>query len=117
MPYRHAAAVPFPATTLGEFLGEIARQHGARPALIIKPSIRNRVTTYEELHRVAQRMACSLWERGIRKGDLVVIWAPNTPEWVTLFFGCQLIGAVPVPLDVQGAAPGGPARAARGTRP
>src|SRR4051794_16374354 len=87
------------AETLGDFLGEIARKYGPYPALIMKPSFRSRVTTFRELEEMSLRMARYLQERGVEKGDRVLLWAPNMPEWVELYFACHLIGAVLVPLD------------------
>ena len=49
------------------------------------------------------RMARYLQERGVEKGDRVLLWAPNMPEWVELYFAGHAIGAVLVPLDVRSA--------------
>ena len=48
------------------------------------------------------RFAALLSERGIQKGERVILWAPNSPEWVAAFFGCILRGVLPVPLDEAG---------------
>jgi long-chain acyl-CoA synthetase len=50
------------------------------------------------------RFAALLSDRGIGKGDRVLIWAPNSAEWMGAFFGCVLRGVVPVPLDDAGTA-------------
>jgi long-chain acyl-CoA synthetase len=41
--------------------------------------------------------------RGVSKGERVLFWAGNGPEWVAAFFGCALRGAIAVPLDVESA--------------
>ena len=41
--------------------------------------------------------------RGLTKGDQVVIWGPNSPQWVLIFFGCLRAGVVAVPLDLRSA--------------
>src|SRR3712207_8340047 len=41
--------------------------------------------------------------RGVAKGDRVLVWGANSPEWVAAFFGCLARGAVAVPLDVESA--------------
>jgi long-chain acyl-CoA synthetase len=88
---------------MAELLSIVAQQYGERPALAIKPGFRNRVTTFAELERHALRVGRYLRERGVGKGDRVLICAPNMPEWVIAYFGCHKVGAVPVPLDVRSA--------------
>ena len=97
------AIQPIPATgeTLGDLLSDAARAFPTNVALVMKPGVRRRVTTYRELERLALRCARYLEERGIGKGDRVMIWAPNMPQWVALYFGCMKIGAILVPLDIR----------------
>jgi long-chain acyl-CoA synthetase len=51
----------------------------------------------------AYGFARELEARGVGKGERVLLWATNGPEWVAAFFGCALRGAVVVPLDVESA--------------
>ncbi|MBM2809537.1 MAG: AMP-binding protein [Chloroflexi bacterium] len=94
---------PITDQAFGEFLATAADRYGDRPALLIKPGFRTRITTYRGLERGALRVGRYLQARGIGKGDRVLLWAPNMPEWVQVFFGCQKVGAVVVPLDVRSA--------------
>jgi long-chain acyl-CoA synthetase len=48
---------------------------------------------------LAFRFARELEKRNIGKGDRVLLWGPNSPEWVAAFFGCVLRGTVVVPMD------------------
>ena len=57
--------------------------------------------TYAELLDASRRVAGYLREQGIGKGDRVVFWGPNRPEWVAAFFGAEMLGTVAVPLDVR----------------
>lgn len=66
--------------------------------------VRRRVTTYEEIARLAGRFAALLAQHGIGQGDRVVLWAENGAEWVAAFYGCMLRGVVVVPLDAYGSA-------------
>lgn len=50
------------------------------------------------LSRLARCWARSLREAGVQRGDRVAILLPNDVPFVGAFFGCQYIGAVPVPL-------------------
>jgi long-chain acyl-CoA synthetase len=60
--------------------------------------------TYRQIAAEANRVARELEDRGINKGDAVILWGENSPEWVIVFFGCVLRGAVVVPID-HGSAP------------
>jgi long-chain acyl-CoA synthetase len=55
--------------------------------------------TYRQVARTAFQFARELEARDIAKGDRVVLWGPNSAEWVAAFFGCTLRGAVVVPMD------------------
>jgi long-chain acyl-CoA synthetase len=57
--------------------------------------------SYAELLSASRRTATFLQDLGVSKGDRVIFWGPNRPEWVAAFFGCQMLGAVVVPLDVR----------------
>ncbi|MGA7383091.1 MAG: AMP-binding protein [Terriglobales bacterium] len=55
--------------------------------------------SYQQVALTAIRFARDLEARGIGKGDRVLLWGPNSAEWVAVFWGCVLRGAVVVPLD------------------
>jgi long-chain acyl-CoA synthetase len=55
--------------------------------------------SYRDVAAAAFRFARELEARGIAKGDRVLIWGPNSAEWVSVFFGCALRGVVIVPMD------------------
>lgn len=59
--------------------------------------------SYVRVAETAFRFARELEARGLRKGERVLLWASNGPEWVAAFYGCSLAGAVVVPLDVESA--------------
>ena len=59
--------------------------------------------SYAEVAERACGFARELEARGVGKGERVLVWARNSPEWVAAFFGCALRGAVVVPLDVESA--------------
>jgi long-chain acyl-CoA synthetase len=57
--------------------------------------------SYELTARTAYQFARELERRNIGKGDRILFWAEDSPEWVASFFGCLLRGAIVVPLDTQ----------------
>lgn len=50
-----------------------------------------------DIVKAAQRAADYLLQRGIGRGDKVLIVLPTGPAFMATFLGCQLLGAVPVP--------------------
>lgn len=87
--------------TLGGYLEAAAERFGERPALLYRPRYRLETWSYARLWQECERVAAWLQERGVEKGDRVVLWAPNSPWWVAAYFGCLRIGAIVVPLDVR----------------
>ena len=85
------------ATLLEDF-----RKHESEIAIVRYQGVRRRETTYGDLARLAGRFAALLEDRGIGKGDRVLLWAENGAEWVAAFYGCMLRGAMVVPLDAFG---------------
>lgn len=103
------------AETLVDLLREAAERYGERPALLIKPGFRTRIWSYRDLAELAPRVARVLADQGLERGDRVLIWGVNRPEWAIGFFGALFAGIVLVPLDVR-SQPDFVARIARRTR-
>lgn len=57
--------------------------------------------SYEELGRGARAFAAALASAGIRKGDKVLLWSENRPEWIVALWGCLLEGIAVVPIDYR----------------
>jgi long-chain acyl-CoA synthetase len=74
-------------------------RHGNDIAIVARRGLREHRVTYTQLARTARRVAASLADRGIQKGDRVLLWGENGEEWVAAFFGCVLRGVLPVPID------------------
>jgi long-chain acyl-CoA synthetase len=55
--------------------------------------------TYGDVAQLSFRFARELTARGIRKGDRVVIWGPNSASWIAAFLGCANRGVIAVPMD------------------
>ncbi len=74
-----------------------AERHGPREAVV---DGRVRVT-YAELGERVERAAAACLAAGIRGGDRVAIWAPNTLDWIVSALGAVTAGAVLVPLNTR----------------
>jgi long-chain acyl-CoA synthetase len=90
--------------TIAALVERLAEQFGPRQALLHKPANTKEVWTYAELLDRTNRVAAWLKERGVEKGDRIIIWAPNSPAWVIAYFGALRLGAVVVPLDIRSGA-------------
>lgn len=84
--------------SLVEFFQDYARQ-GNDAAFIHHRGYRIQRWTYSRVAADARRFARELEARGIGKGDAVLLWAENSPEWAVVFWGCLLRGAIIVPID------------------
>ncbi|MES4791753.1 MAG: AMP-binding protein, partial [Chloroflexota bacterium] len=80
--------------TLVELLERSAQRHPDRLAVTMRTGVRTTRYTYTELERRAHAYARLFAEHGARKGDRVIAWAPNQPEWVAAMFGAFIAGAV-----------------------
>ena len=86
--------------TLPELLKESASAWASLPAVGLHDK-EPWSWTYAELLDAASRVSSYLAAHGVARGDRVVFYGANRPEWVAAFFGAQLLGAVVVPLDTR----------------
>lgn len=56
--------------------------------------------TYAQVHDRACRLAGALAALGVEKGDRVALWTNNRAEFVEIFFGVPMLGAIASPLDL-----------------
>src|SRR3954462_7235853 len=90
--------------TLVDMFQRVCGEYADQPALVYRDQSERVVWTYADLSRYAESFANLLRQRGIGRGERVLIWAPNRPWWVATFLGWLLEGVVAVPLDVRGSA-------------
>ncbi len=68
-------------------------------AFVQQQGYRRETWTYQKLLAMAVQRGIQLKESRVGTNDRVLIWGPNSAEWVAAFWGCLLRGAVAVPLD------------------
>ena len=76
--------------TLPELVLARARELGGKPALVDGPS--GRTLTYGELADGVERVAAGLAARGFGRGDVLAMYAPNSPEWALAALGALAAG-------------------------
>src|ERR1044071_9247061 len=89
-------------STVNDYLKDYLRPGGGTAFAHVR-GLRLERWSYRRVALTAFRFARELEARGTGKGERVLLWAANGPEWVAAFFGCALKGAVVVPLDVESA--------------
>lgn len=67
-------------------------QQRSRPCLINGPT--GDVYTYADVDLKARKVAAGLHKLGVRKGDVVMVALPNSPEFVLTFLGASYRGAM-----------------------
>jgi long-chain acyl-CoA synthetase len=85
----------------GDFVATFTA-HSERTAITVRPFLKIERLSYGELQRRAHQTANYLLARHVVSGDRIMVVAYNSPEWVELFLGTQLIGAILVPIDAIG---------------
>ncbi len=89
-----------PEHTLLEMFRVTQHKYPNNPALIFA----GKTTSYSKMNTQIERLAKVLTQKGVKKGDRISIYMPNSANWVIAFFAIQRIGAVVVqtnPLYVE----------------
>ena len=74
-----------------------AAHFGDREALVDGDRRWSFVEVVHEIESVAR----SFIAQGLKHGDRVAIWAPNSAEWIFAALGAQLVGGVLVPINTR----------------
>lgn len=87
--------IEYPKVPLFHFLEEAARKYPDRACTIFKGA----VISYSEMDLLANSMAAALVDMGVKKGDRVGLFMPNTPQFVIAYFGILKAGGVVVAVN------------------
>src|SRR5580765_8205437 len=86
-----------PEVPLVDFVFANAASHADKPALI--DGTTGRVVSYGRLADEIRAVASGLADNGVRRGDVVAIFGPNSPDYVTAFYGLTMLGACVTTLN------------------
>ena len=86
----------YPEIPIHGFLEDTAIRFPERYAFLYP-----RKMTFKELKEKVDIFASVLKNLGVRKGDRVALFGPNTIEWEISFFGLEKAGAILVPMNPQ----------------
>jgi acyl-CoA synthetase (AMP-forming)/AMP-acid ligase II len=82
---------------VSEMLRSTAQKNPHKTALIFG----QKKISYIELAEMANRLSCALFQRGISKGEPVILMLHNSWEFVVAYYSIARCGAVTVPIDVR----------------
>jgi long-chain acyl-CoA synthetase len=91
-----------PRKNLLSLFAEFAR-FGGDVAVVQTRGYRREKLTYTELYSSVVFWSRALAGRGVVPGDRVLLWGPNSAEWVACYWGILFRGAVVVPMDAAAA--------------
>ena len=87
--------IDYPAIPLFDLLSQAAEKYPEAACTIFKGA---RIT-YQEMDLITDRLAAGLASIGIKKGDRVGIFMPNTPQFVMAYFAVLKLGAIVVAVN------------------
>jgi long-chain acyl-CoA synthetase len=91
-----------PRETLLDFFADFAALK--EEFLVWDDGYRTHHRTYAAISQAARAFAAKLRAQGIGKGQKIVFWSENRPEWVAALWGCLLEGVIAVPIDFRNSA-------------
>jgi long-chain acyl-CoA synthetase len=93
--------INYPPVPIFHFLEESAKKYPNRACTIFKGA----AISFREMNAITDKLAAALAGMGIKKGDRVGIFIPNTPQFVMIYFGILKAGGVVVAIDSRYTAP------------
>jgi long-chain acyl-CoA synthetase len=75
--------------------------YAEKPAILFREGKQKEFTvwSYRNFIDACRRIGRGLLGAGLRKGDRVVLWAENRPQWMAVWMGAVIAGCVIVPVD------------------
>jgi HIP---CoA ligase len=90
-------AAPRPADTIPDVLRRSAAAYAGVEAIVDR-EVR---LAYPALLAETERVAAALLAAGLRPGDVVAVWAPNSVRWALAALGCLYVGITVVPVNTR----------------
>ena len=84
--------IEYPQAPLFHFLEEAAKKYPEKACTIFKGA----TISYKEMNELTDTIAGALADMGVKKGDRVGIFMPNTPQFVMAYYGILKAGGVVV---------------------
>ncbi len=88
-----------PRDTLIDVFTDLAATRGE--FLVYDDGFRSVSRSYEDVGRAARALAARLAAEGVGRGDRIILWGENRPEWVAALWAAIISGIVVVPIDYR----------------
>ena len=86
----------YPEIPIHKVLEDTAKRLPDRPAFLYPKKI-----TFKKFQEKVEIFATVLKNLGVKKGDRVALYSPNSIQWEISFFGLETVGAILVPMNPQ----------------
>ncbi|MDR0289836.1 MAG: AMP-binding protein [Treponema sp.] len=90
-----------PHDNFAQLLEQVSKDHAGKDAILYRCGGQKEFTrwTYARFGDECRKVARGLLAAGLAKGDRVVLWAENRPEWMAVWMGTAIAGICIVPVD------------------
>ena len=88
-----------PDCSIYDFLERSVKKFGNKEAILFGEPGEMIKVSYSKLLKQIEKVAKSLQKMGVKKGDIVSVCLPNTPEVVSVFYAINKVGAIANMLD------------------
>ena len=86
--------------SLGFCLKRLVHEYRDRNAVIHYEGFFRQEYSYLDLFTLTHNLSIHFYKMGLRKGDKVLIWAPNSSQWILSFLTAAYSGLTLVPVDL-----------------
>jgi long-chain acyl-CoA synthetase len=93
-----------PYANFAEMIDITSKKYASRDAILYRCGKQIEFThwNYAKWGEECRKVACGLLSAGLVKGDRVLLWSENRPEWMAVWMGTIIAGLVIVPVDFLG---------------
>lgn len=90
-----------PHQNFAQLLNQISREYANKDAILYRSGKQREFTrwSFSKYGEECRRVARGLLAAGLTKGDRVILWAENRPEWMSVWMGTVIAGIYIVPVD------------------
>lgn len=88
------------SNSLGFTIKRLVHEYRDRVALIHYEGFHRQTYTFRDFYTLTHTLSCHLYARGLRKGDRVMVWAPNGAHWILAYLVAAYSGITLVPVDI-----------------
>jgi long-chain acyl-CoA synthetase len=90
-----------PHQNFAQLVEQVSRDHADKDAILYRCNQQKEFTrwSYSRFGEECRKVARGLLKAGLKKGDRVVLWAENRPEWMAVWMGTAIAGICIVPVD------------------